>query len=49
MMTGKGLTSLPLGVLSVGDRVTNNVLKEDLENTSGLLVNETAKDASAKG
>ena len=31
---------LALGVLSVGDGVTDDVLKEDLENTAGLLVDE---------
>jgi hypothetical protein len=29
---------LALGVLSVGDGVTDNTLKESLENTTGLLV-----------
>ena len=29
---------LALGVLSVGDGVTNNTLKEGLQDTSGLLV-----------
>ena len=32
---------LPLGVLGVGDGVTNDVLQEDLEHTTGLLVDET--------
>ena len=32
--------SLPLGVLSVGDSVTDDVLKENLEDTSGLLIDE---------
>lgn len=31
---------LALGVLSVGDRVTDDVLEEDLEDTTGLLVDE---------
>ncbi|OIC15997.1 hypothetical protein A7L51_19585 [Acinetobacter baumannii] len=31
--------SLALGVLSVGDGVTNDTLEEGLENTTGLLVN----------
>ena len=35
-----GGDSLPLGVLGVGDSVTDDVLKEDLEDTSGLLVDE---------
>jgi hypothetical protein len=35
-----GSDSLPLGVLSVGDSVTNNILQEHLENSSGLLINE---------
>lgn len=32
---------LPLGMLSVSDRVTNDVFKEDLKDTTGLLVDET--------
>jgi len=32
---------LALGVLAVGDGVTDDVLEEDLENTTGLLVDET--------
>ena len=32
---------LPLGVLCVGDSVPDNVLKEHLEHTAGLLVDET--------
>ena len=32
--------SLPLGMLSVGDSVTDDVLKEDLEDTSGLLIDQ---------
>ena len=31
---------LALGVLSVGDGITDDVLKEDLEDTAGLLVDE---------
>ncbi len=30
--------SLPLGVLSVGDSITDDILKENLEDTSGLLI-----------
>jgi len=33
--------SLTTGVLSVGDRVTNDVLEVDLKDTSGLFVDET--------
>lgn len=33
--------SLPLGVLGVGHSIADNVLKEDLEHTAGLLVDET--------
>ena len=33
--------SLTAGVLGVGDRVTDDVLKEDLEHTAGLFVDET--------
>ena len=36
-----GGDSLTAGVLSVGNRVTDDVLKEDLEDTTGLLVDET--------
>jgi hypothetical protein len=32
--------SLALGVLSVGDRITDDVLEEDLEHTTGLLVDQ---------
>ena len=35
---GDGLT---LGVLGVGDSVTDDVLKEHLEHTAGLLVDQT--------
>ena len=35
-----GSDSLPLGVFGVGDSVTDDVLKEDLEDTSGLLIDE---------
>ena len=36
-----GSHGLALGVLGVGDGVTDHVLKEGLENTAGLLVDET--------
>ena len=36
-----GGDSLPLGVLGVGDGITDDVLKEDLEDTTGLLVDES--------
>lgn len=32
---------LALGVLSVGDRVTNHRLEEELQNTTGLVVDKT--------
>ena len=32
--------SLPLGVFGVGDGITDNVLKEDLKDTTGLLVDQ---------
>ncbi|MCP4453099.1 MAG: hypothetical protein GY809_16685, partial [Planctomycetes bacterium] len=32
--------SLPLGMLGVGDSITDDVLKEDLEDTTGLFVDE---------
>ena len=35
-----GGDSLPLGVLGVGDGITDHVLKEHLEDTAGLLVDE---------
>ena len=35
-----GGDSLPLGVFGVGDGITDDVLKEDLEDTAGLLVDE---------
>ena len=35
-----GSDSLPLGMLGVGDSVPDDVLKEDLEDTSGLLIDE---------
>lgn len=34
----EGSDGLALGVLSVGDGVTNDTLEEGLENTTGLLV-----------
>jgi hypothetical protein len=36
-----GSDSLTTGMLSVGDRVTDDILKEYLEHTTGLLVDET--------
>ncbi len=36
-----GSDSLTTSMLGVGDRVTDDVLKEDLEDTTGLLVDET--------
>ena len=36
----KGSHSLSAGVLSVGDSVSDDVLKEHFQNTSGLLVDE---------
>ena len=35
-----GSDSLPLGVLSVGDSIPDDVLKENLEDTTGLLVDQ---------
>ena len=32
--------SLPLGVFSVGDSIPDNILKENLENTTGLLIDK---------
>lgn len=39
----EGSDSLALGVLSVCDRVANDILQEDLEDASGLLVDETCQ------
>ena len=36
-----GSDGLPLGVFSVGDSVTDDILKEDLEDATGLLIDET--------
>ena len=36
-----GSDSLPLGVLGVSDSVTDDILKEHLEDTTGLLVDES--------
>ena len=36
-----GSDSLPLGMLGVGDSVTDDILKEDLEDTTSLLVDES--------
>jgi len=46
-----GSDGLPSGVLSVGDGITDDVLKEDLENLSGLLVDESRDtlDSSSSG
>ena len=35
-----GGDSLPLGVFGVGDGITDDILKEDLEDSSGLLIDE---------
>jgi len=37
-----GGDSLSLGVFSVCDSISDHVLKEDLEDTSGLLIDQTA-------
>ena len=37
----EGRDGFPLGVLGVGDGVTDDVLEEDLEDTPGLFVDET--------
>ena len=46
-----GGDSLPASVLGVGDGVTDDVLKEDLEDTAGLLVDQTrdALDTTSAG
>ena len=38
-----GSDCLALGVLTVGDRVSDDVLQEDLQNTSGLLVDQSCE------
>ena len=47
----EGGDGLALGVLRVGDGVADDVLKEDLEDTAGLLVDEAADalDATTAG
>ena len=46
-----GGDSLPLGVLSVGDSISDDVLQEDLENSTSLLIDETRDplDSSTAG
>ena len=43
--------SLPLGMLAVGHSIPNDVLQEDLQDTSGLFVDQTADslDSSPPG
>ena len=43
--------SLPLGVFGIGDSITDDVLKEDLEDTAGLLVDQAGDtlDAATAG
>ena len=36
-----GGDSLPLGVFGVGDDVPDDILKEDLENSTGLLLDKS--------
>ena len=36
-----GTNGPPLGVLGVGDGVTDDILKEDIENTASFLIDET--------
>ena len=36
-----GGDGLPLGVLGVGDGIPDDILKEDLEDTTGLLIDES--------
>ena len=46
-----GSDGLPLGMLGVGDGITDDVLKEDLEDTTGLFVDEARDtlDTSSAG
>ena len=37
-----GCDGLPLGVLGVGDGITDDILEEHLQDTTGLFVDETA-------
>ena len=39
--TREGRDHVPLRVLSVGDRVTDDILQEDLEDAAGLLIDKT--------
>ena len=47
----EGSDCLPAGMLGVGHCVSNDVLQKDLQNASGLLVDETADalDATSSG
>merc|ERR1719300_1971715 len=46
-----GSDSLPLGVFSVGDSIPDDILQEDFQNSSGLLIDESgyALDSSSSG
>ena len=46
-----GGDSFPLGVLSVGDGISDDVLQEDLENSTSLLIDESRDplDSSTAG
>merc|ERR1719300_1377506 len=46
-----GSDSLPLGMLSVGDSIPDDILKENFENSSGLLIDESRNplDSSSAG
>ena len=46
-----GGDSLPLGVLSVGDSISDDVLQEDLQNSTSLLIDESRDplDSSTAG
>jgi len=46
-----GSDSLPLGMFSVGDSITDDILKEDLEDSTGLLIDEARDtlDTSTSG
>ena len=41
MWTASTIDILPFGVLCVGDRITDNVLKENLQDTTSLFVDKT--------
>ena len=43
-----GSDGLPFGMLGVGDDVTDDVLQENLEDTTGFLVDEASRQQDAE-